>query len=1014
MPSAKDKALRRERILQFLRENHQDTPPQVQEKDENSLRQKKRVTFNQGKQQRSPENLLRVKENERIIGQGLTSCLITKSSDTRIPAGSKCYYLGSDIFRSLNIFNSRCKYSRENNPSVRKTGKLPRTDSECQFNSPGFNFLKTQKTEFFAQEIRLNPVKPIQKELKNKCDFFPKFVDNRPFKDQTTQTLYRESSAQTLAYFPEISNKENAETLELFSLAKLLPGEKPPGLHEVEILERARKRWVFQEAIKVNSKRLLNEAKSMALIPEFRHLVEAFEWELWIEREEYIQECQMLRLQIVIKMFDKRESEMHAASKIRIEQACEGIEKRRQAGRRKNEIEFQRGMRRLQIKYANTSKKWKKPSSMHALGSPCSEFYGPIIRHGVDPARRSYQPITERRAFDMRIDDLEKRVNMNKVQCPFSKLREWSKPKEYVREYEQNFCDDGNLQRLYESLKTLRTHEDFKEEPKCLKKRYKLADRPRFSSLSDGFDPRKFPRYSRPKNMPYLPAGSKLAKAKQLPIAPVRSNAKGNPELEHLIHSYEGTYIGSVMQFLLHEMVKLKEQRKLHYLSILAQRERWRREASEAGQRQKENDTRLLYEEIFQHSHARLLDISQQYIDTIMARDIDDIMGDKAAETVSEMARQIDEDIKRWLESFKLIQNPLNYIPLRQDLYNMVFPDPDEIIKRSERALIVKYIVEDVIFGRVWEELEPFDIATTLSSDFIDRLIDNDLYLFSTDSESELVQRTSWFEAEAIIRKLIRQAVPGRRWMEEEERIAAETYNDLFDDIFKEIIYKAENPPEVKPSDLIMVRRSTGMFMGSKLKKDKENITSHDSLQKSKLFNHQILDLVKKFKNDNVTKLLQTDETLNDSEHSNIVEHYIRKLHLIDKELAFSKPPPEPHVVPNIFQNVGLADEGCDERKSLNSNRVNPFSPQDEPVFAKQGEEEVRGQPAKPKEFIKEIIDDIENIKDRAVNYGLVTAKDEETYDGARDAEGNEDGEEELLEEDIDYSKNRATIFSLH
>ncbi|XP_020812291.1 uncharacterized protein LOC110187235 [Drosophila serrata] len=63
--------------------------------------------------------------------------------------------------------------------------------------------------------------------------------------------------------------------------------------------------------------------------------MEAFEWQQWIEREEYIQECQMLRLNIVIKMFDKREREMHEASKSRIETACETIEQRRQAGLRK-------------------------------------------------------------------------------------------------------------------------------------------------------------------------------------------------------------------------------------------------------------------------------------------------------------------------------------------------------------------------------------------------------------------------------------------------------------------------------------------------------------------------------------------------------------------------------------------------------------------------------------------------------------------------------------------------------
>jgi len=93
MPSAKEKRLRRERILQFIRENRELMPissttvlkpPTV--KKEDTLKQKKRVTFTHGKQ-RSIGESTRNKDNEQNIGQGLTSCLITRSSDTRLASG---------------------------------------------------------------------------------------------------------------------------------------------------------------------------------------------------------------------------------------------------------------------------------------------------------------------------------------------------------------------------------------------------------------------------------------------------------------------------------------------------------------------------------------------------------------------------------------------------------------------------------------------------------------------------------------------------------------------------------------------------------------------------------------------------------------------------------------------------------------------------------------------------------------------------------------------------------------
>jgi len=266
---------------------------------------------------------------------------------------------------------------------------------------------------------------------------------------------------------PEVLETRNFKKLELFSLPSVLPGSNKPGLHEVEVLERARKRWAFSDALKVHFQRLLCEARKVAIKTEFKEILEAFEWEQWIQREEDIQECQMMRLQIVIKMFDKREKEMHAASKSRIEKACERIEERRLAGLRKNEIEFQRGMRRLEIQVTKTPRRWEKQKPMHSLGSPCSEFYAPLLRYGVDPAHRNYVSKTGRNAFDMRIDKLEKKVNMNQLKCPFRKLKDWSKPKKYDQEYERNFCKEDNLQKLFECLKALRTQADReKEEPK--------------------------------------------------------------------------------------------------------------------------------------------------------------------------------------------------------------------------------------------------------------------------------------------------------------------------------------------------------------------------------------------------------------------------------------------------------------------------------------------------------------------------------------------------------------------
>lgn len=264
---------------------------------------------------------------------------------------------------------------------------------------------------------------------------------------------YRESSAQTLPYLPGVANeKEELDEMELFKLPTILPGDGPPGLYEVEVLERSRKRWAFAKALKANFKAQLEEAKAKAKLPQNTQILAAFEWEHWIEREEYIQECQMMRLELVIRMFDKREKEMHDKSKTRLQMSCDLIKARKNIELENSENRLKRELRLLSKRNENAPLRWRKQNIVDELGKPNLEFYAPQMRYGFNAARRNF--VGGRKAFETRMDDLEKRaVNMNNMECPFAKLKQWSKPKERIKEVEQNFCTDSNLKKLYESLK---------------------------------------------------------------------------------------------------------------------------------------------------------------------------------------------------------------------------------------------------------------------------------------------------------------------------------------------------------------------------------------------------------------------------------------------------------------------------------------------------------------------------------------------------------------------------------
>lgn len=653
-----------------------------------------------------------------------------------------------------------------------------------------------------------------------------------------------------MAYLPEIYDDDEARTLELFILPSVLPGDKPPGLYEVEVFERACRRHKFLDALKLKINQQRRHGQKLDF-NQYKTMTEAFEWEHWMEREERIQECQMMRLEIVIKMFDKREREMHAASKTRIEQGCELIEKRRKEALRKNEIEYQRGMRRISKQLAKTSIKWQKQKPMYSLGSPCSDFYAPPMRYGVDPNRRNFNSVTNTRAFNMRIDELEKQINMQIIECPFAKLKQWSQPKQRIAEIENRFCNEEHLDELYHLLRTLRVTDGGQQpKPDCLKLLFKHTPnlRSRMSLVQPKSYTNLYERNAYTARSTSRPTQQKAVQEQKNQLSSEYAQKLARDvqknDLKSMILAYEGSMIGYMMQFLTDEMNRLKEQRRLHFFSLLASKKRWQLEAAEAGLRQKENSIRLLYEEMFQYTNAVSTDVSDQYVHSILTDDLGYMAANEAAEAVTEMAKQIDMDIERWLESFKLIQNPLNYIPLRLMLHDMVCPDLNAALQRYEATMIVQYIVEDVVFDGIWKALEPFDISSTLTSDLIDRLIDNDLYLFSSDSESETPQKTGWYEAHAIIRKLIRQSVPGRRWMEEAERIVYENYIDLLDSVFDEILQKFEAPSRIEP---VVVHRAYSH----------ENLTSSANFRLEKGVWQQLPQTESDFSYDPSTKIIK-------------------------------------------------------------------------------------------------------------------------------------------------------------
>uniref|UniRef100_A0A1B0AJM7 Cilia- and flagella-associated protein 91 n=1 Tax=Glossina pallidipes TaxID=7398 RepID=A0A1B0AJM7_GLOPL len=622
----------------------------------------------------------------------------------------------------------------------------------------------------------------------------------------------KESSTQTLPYLPGISNEpQSILDMELFKLPTILPGDGPPGLYEVEVLERARKRWTFLKALKekVRHQKQAIRERAQQIIP--KHILRAFEWEHWIEREEYIEECQMIRLEILVRMFNKRESSMRNASNKSIQASYERIQNQKKAALRKNKIEHDRAMRRLNIKHSKESHVWRKENVSYDLDKPSSEYYAPKMRYGVNPNRRHYKAL--RKDFDIRMEDLEKQIvkmDPKHLNCPLAKIKALSKPKEALSEHERNFCSDVNLKKLYEDLKLLRkttrqgdqyteyrvfrggdsdegVDDDIRDEKKSLKDNIDaIKSHVALSSEvaardnqieKEGALERRHEEARKRHFTEELKREKELYKmnTEKLHVELLRE------EKENIHHVYEGHTIGWLMRFLGEEMERAQQQRTLHFYYMLAQRERWRREALEAGLRQKENCLRSHYEALYKQCSVTNTDVAQSYINEIMHEDIMCHADQKAEEHVVELAKQIDRDVEGWLECFKVYQNPLQYDLIRCNLRRNIMSDLSEFQCREESNKVVNYIIEEILSANVFAKLDTHDICTVTTEEFIDRLLDTDLYYESTESSSADEDRLAEQEASCIMRKLVRYSVPGRRYLTPSERTAANNVDDILD-----------------------------------------------------------------------------------------------------------------------------------------------------------------------------------------------------------------------------------------
>ncbi|KAK4873312.1 hypothetical protein RN001_015341 [Aquatica leii] len=469
------------------------------------------------------------------------------------------------------------------------------------------------------------------------------------------QTQYRESSAQTIPWEPENYVIMDDSDPELLMLDFLKWGSGLPcGMHETKLIERARMKRAWEKSLPP-----ITDAKTL----EYRRLyLDAVARDEWAFREQEIKDIHDLRMELLIQMIN----ETHKKSKTRIEEKLKSYCKAKLAEKevklKKLRHNSDREMRKLEMKRHGVRRSYGPVDVIEEHFNKKSELYAPLMRHGENP-KRWHQVIDDHmqiyRAQFLGVEDictlpswLDKAtmISHSSIKLPGTRLcikeTKWTSPV---------------LKQLHEELKCLRK----KEKHHCtllvkVERRRSESVTPQVDA-GDDFEESMHQASILVESFLRGRASQVLIyegrdRCRELIMELRGTHALQEQEKEKLFYerlevkSQQREYtklasnvVGTLLDFLNKELRRLIDERKIHAMCLMFERERHFREAAEAGRRQAELRRRLEHDEMFKQVVKVNQDTIDLYLEDIITEGMDFTSQLEASLFVKKLAKSIDK-----------------------------------------------------------------------------------------------------------------------------------------------------------------------------------------------------------------------------------------------------------------------------------------------------------------------------------------------------------------------------------
>lgn len=563
------------------------------------------------------------------------------------------------------------------------------------------------------------------------------------FKQKLIQTMFRDSEAQTDPYSVDVA--ETASTgLEILTLGWLSWNNGlPAGINEVRTIERARQRRAWEAALPAPFDKTTEEIRNS--------MIRAIEINEWQFREELIAATASLREELAQKLMREKCRENKLRYEDRLNKYVQKKKEEKFQKIEKLKKNFNRQLRKLIFNRQKLNKKYQKWDAISKFTDKTSDLYAPQLRFGENPSNW-HEKIAPRCGFWRAFKKLEI-MHFTTSDIPTSLLpafdfQKKSKPKEYGKDLCIHYTKwtEKNLERLHEELKAIRWKRISAPEQCSLKKKIQVHGHESYTPTVTPIPDEEEELFQACLFLQKTIKGRAIqavmfegrVKCQEL-IEELKSthalqshmeDIKGQmrkrvyglqrqAEIERIqekkkneiLFALEGKTTGDMLDFLSKELLRLQNERNTHALALLAEQERHKREAVEAGRRQKEEQRRREHDEMFKQIIKMCQNTVQVFMDEAFIENKNWLALREAREQVTAIAKKIDQAANEttlipMLQRSNMVEEEEIIADL---IHNYALPEAEKIMIRKrlqDKQRNYLKICHDVVYSNIEKLVE--------------------------------------------------------------------------------------------------------------------------------------------------------------------------------------------------------------------------------------------------------------------------------------------------------------------